>query len=123
MDQNLSTKYALEQKYYFDCAKRKIIPDEKIFELKVFLSEINESWIVDRIREDWYRENSDISTNNINNCDVIWVIAPWVWQKLPKRKLQKNKVVCTIHHIDFAKFSTKEEKDFIEEINTSISIM
>lgn len=80
--------------------------------MKVFLSEINESWIVDRLREDWYIENSDISTNNIKSSDIIWIISPWLWKKLPKRKLNKRKVICTIHHIDFAKFSNKEEKDF-----------
>tara|TARA_B100000131_G_scaffold319884_1_gene366682 strand:- start:652 stop:1587 length:936 start_codon:yes stop_codon:yes gene_type:complete len=82
--------------------------------LKVFLSEINESWIVDRIREDWYKENSDISTRNIKNAEMIWIISPWVWRKLPKGKLKKNKVICTIHHIDFDKFPGKEEKEFIK---------
>ncbi len=82
--------------------------------MKVYLSEINESWIVDRIREDWYKENPDISTRNIKNSEMIWIISPWVWRKLPKRKLKTNKVICTIHHIDFEKFPGKEEKEFIK---------
>ena len=33
--------------------------------MKVYLSDINESWIVDRIRAEWYEHNSELSTEKI----------------------------------------------------------
>ena len=31
--------------------------------------------------------------------------------------LENKKTVCTIHHIDFQKFNTEEEKNFMKEID------
>lgn len=77
--------------------------------MNVFLSDLNESWVVDRFRKDWYSYNADISTNDIRNADIIWIISPWVWKKLSKRMLSKKVVICSIYHIDFKSF---DEKDF-----------
>ena len=44
--------------------------------MKIYLSKINESWIVDRVRKEWYANNSDISSKYIYNSDFIWIIAP-----------------------------------------------
>ena len=46
------------------------------------------------------------------NSEVIWLIAPWTWKKVPKYFLKRKKVVCTIHHIDEDKFDDKQKKDF-----------
>ena len=59
--------------------------------MKIYLSKINESWIVDRVREEWYENNSSISTENIKDADLIWIIAPWVWKKTPKKHLKRKK--------------------------------
>jgi len=80
--------------------------------MKIYLSKINESWIVDRFREDWYVHNQDISTKKIHKADTIWIISPWVWKKIPKRHLKKKNVVCSIYHIDFNSFDNDERKDF-----------
>lgn len=80
--------------------------------MKIFLTNLNESWVVDRFREDWYRENDDISTNDIKKSDVVWIISPWLWKKIPKKYLKNKRVICSIYHIDFKKFSKKEIKDF-----------
>jgi len=82
--------------------------------MKVYLSKLNESWVVDRFRNDWYQNNKDISTESINKSDVIWIISPWVWKKVSKRQLKKKKVVCSIYHIDFENFDDNERKDFYE---------
>jgi len=82
--------------------------------MKIYLSKINESWIVDRVREEWYENNSSISTENIKDADLIWIIAPWVWKKTPKKHLKKKKVICTYHHFDFEKFGVKERKNFYD---------
>lgn len=80
--------------------------------MNIYLSNLNESWVVDRFRKDWYNYNSDISTENIRSADIIWIISPWVWKNISKRNLIKKKVVCSIYHIDFATFNKKDELDF-----------
>ena len=80
--------------------------------MKIFLSTLNESWVVDRFRKDWYLNNLEISTEKIKESDIIWIISPWVWRKIPKRQLNKKKVVCSIYHIDFSKFDEREKKEF-----------
>lgn len=76
--------------------------------MKIYLTNLNESWVVDRFREDWYGHNSEISTNNIKNADIIWIISPWVWKKLSKKRLFYKKVICSIYHIDFENFDKKD---------------
>ena len=73
--------------------------------MKVYLSKINESWIIDRVREEWYEYCQDISSKNIKNADLIWIIAPWVWKELPKKYLLEKKVICSYYHFDFDDFS------------------
>jgi len=77
--------------------------------MKIFLSKINESWIVDRVRKEWYENNPEISTKFIQKSKIIWIISPWLWSKIPKKYLSKNKVVCSHYHFDFDNF---DEKDF-----------
>ena len=48
----------------------------------------------------------------IKEADIIWIIAPWVWKKTPKRYLKNKKVICTYHHFDFDKFGQKEKENF-----------
>ncbi len=78
----------------------------------IFLNQLNEDWIVDRFRSEWYEFNGSYSTTNIKDADTIWIIAPWTWQKIPKRFLKSKKVICTIHHIDENKFKGKSKNSF-----------
>tara|TARA_Y100000389_G_scaffold43936_1_gene38672 strand:- start:21831 stop:22748 length:918 start_codon:yes stop_codon:yes gene_type:complete len=80
--------------------------------MKIFLNSANESWVVDRFREEWIQFNTETFTENIEEADIVWIIAPWAWRKIPKKYLKDKKVVCTIHHIDFEKFNKKERKNF-----------
>ena len=75
--------------------------------MKIYLSKINESWIVDRVKDEWLEYNDEISTKEIKDSDIIWIISPWLWKKIPKRHLKTKKVVCSIHHF--------EDKDFLKE--------
>ena len=54
----------------------------------------------------------EISTQQIKDSDIIWIISPWIWKKLPKKQLKKKKVICSIYHIDFKKFDKNDEEDF-----------
>ena len=79
---------------------------------RVFLNKLNENWVVDRFRSEWYEYQSELSENNVRDSDVIWIIAPWTWNKISKRQLKNKKVICTIHHIDEEKFLKKEKENF-----------
>tara|TARA_B100000902_G_scaffold400025_1_gene474718 strand:+ start:11602 stop:12519 length:918 start_codon:yes stop_codon:yes gene_type:complete len=80
--------------------------------MKIYLNEANESWVVDRFRKEWIENNLDSMTENIEEADIVWIIAPWTWKKINKKHLKNKKVICTIHHIDFEKFNNKERKNF-----------
>lgn len=85
--------------------------------MKVYLSKINESWIIDRVRQEWYEHSKNISTKEIKNADIIWIIAPWVWKKLPKNHLKSKKVICSYYHFDFDNFSLEEFKDLDQYVD------
>ncbi len=82
--------------------------------MKIYLNEANESWIVDRFRDEWINYHPESTTSKIKESDLIWLIAPWVWKKIPKKNLKNKNVFCTIHHIDFEKFDNKERKNFFK---------
>ena len=80
--------------------------------MKIYLNKLNESWVVDRFRLDWYTNNSSISTEKINESNIIWIVSPWTWRKISSKQLKNKMVVCSIYHIDFDSFDDKEKKDF-----------
>ena len=43
--------------------------------MKIYLSNINESWIVDRVKEEWINNNKDITTSKIADADIVWIIS------------------------------------------------
>ena len=51
--------------------------------MKIYLSKINEDWIIDRVKKEWLQGNKEISTKYILNSDLIWIISPWLWKKIP----------------------------------------
>ncbi len=79
--------------------------------MKIYLSNINESWIVDRVKEEWINNNKDITTSKIADADIVWIISPWLWKKIPKKYLKNKIVVCSIYHFDG---SYKERNEFIK---------
>lgn len=80
--------------------------------MKVYLNDPKESWIVDRIRKEWYENNRDTVTENIDDCDVLWIVAPWQWQNIDLNLLRDKKVLCTIHHVVPDKFTTQKMIEF-----------
>jgi glycosyltransferase involved in cell wall biosynthesis len=81
-----------------------IISDEILIE--------NQKWICDRLKEQFIKYFPENTTNNPEEADYIWYIAPWNYQYIPEQYdkskwfslLLRKKVVATIHHIDTAKF-------------------
>ena len=82
--------------------------------MKIYLNKAKENWILDRLRKEWYQYNSDISSKLLINSDLIWIASPWTWKKIKKSYLKKKKVVCSIYHIDFDKFTDLDVTEFKE---------
>jgi len=82
--------------------------------MKIYVSKINESWIVDRFRDEWIKNNSQINTPFAFKADIIWLIAPWIWQNVSKKNLANKKVVCTIHHLENDDFEGDKREEFLE---------
>jgi hypothetical protein len=59
--------------------------------MKIFINNLNENWVVDNVIKEWKHFNSKITTDNIKQADIIWLIAPWTWKKVPKKRLKKKK--------------------------------
>ena len=85
--------------------------------MKIFLSKINESWIVDRVRQEWYDSNKNLGTQWISKADIIWIISPWLWKKIPKKQLRKKTVLCSYYHFDFDNFDYEEFKDLDQYVD------
>ena len=80
--------------------------------MKIFINDAKEDWIVDRFKKEFSEYNQEIFTNEVEDADIIWIIAPWSWKNVPKKYLKTKKVLCTVHHIDFDKFTGKEKRNF-----------
>ena len=80
--------------------------------MKVYLSKINESWVVDRMRAEWYEFNHNISTENPKDADLVWMISPWMWRKEKKKILKSKKVICSIYHLQEKDYSDEGLKEF-----------
>jgi len=83
-----------------------------MYSFKIYLNKPEENWIVDRLYEEWYENNSECSTKDLNEANIVWIISPWTFDNISKNELKNKKVVCTIHHIDFDKFNLFEKIRF-----------
>lgn len=82
---------------------------------KVFVLAPSEDWIVDRFVNEWNEDNADISVTGRDGpfaCDVIWLMADWMWKIVPRTLLLSRKVLTTVHHIVPEKFGPNEWHDF-----------
>ena len=80
--------------------------------LKVYLTKINESWIVDKIRSEFYLSNPELTTDKLKDADIVWVIAPWLANKLKTKKFKNKKVLCSVYHLDETESSMEDIKNF-----------
>ena len=69
--------------------------------MKIYLSDINESWLVDRVRNDWYEHNMEISTQQIKEhlkkVDGVMIgrsiyQSPYMLADIEKEIFQNNKI-------------------------------
>ncbi len=80
--------------------------------MKIFINDAKEDWIVDRLKKEYSEYNPELFTNEAKDADIIWIISPWSWKNVSKKYLKEKKVLCTVHHVDFNKFTGKEKRNF-----------
>tara|TARA_R110000824_G_scaffold19196_1_gene74722 strand:+ start:150 stop:1073 length:924 start_codon:yes stop_codon:yes gene_type:complete len=81
--------------------------------MKVFSLVPEENWILDRINKEWESLHPELCTKNVKEADLIWIISPYLWQRVPMRFLIDKKVVVTIHHVVPEKFSKNHLREFV----------
>lgn len=81
--------------------------------MKIFVLAPQEDWICDRLVNEWYDNFSDMSTKNIHDADIIWLLAGWCWNHIPVDMLKNKKIVVTEHHIVPEKFTEEKYKNFL----------
>ena len=90
--------------------------------MKIYINSANEDWICDRLRFEFYNHLKENCVSFIEEADVIWVMAPWVFN-YHDPILSEKKVVTTIHHIDPNKIDLNflslinEKSDFIHFVS------
>ena len=82
--------------------------------MKIYCHAPRENWICDRFTHEWNSNNSEISTNDPLQADVIWLLAGWCWRQISLDILSQKKVIITIHHIVPNKFNDQKVAEFIE---------
>lgn len=82
---------------------------------KIFIPNPNEGWIIDRIINEFNSSKSSHQiVNNINEADIIWLHARYIWNHFPIDILKQKKVLMSYHHIVPEKFN-KNEHIFCEQ--------
>ena len=94
--------------------------------IKLFIQsediKMEEKWICDVLRDEfvqYVKTNKNINitiVNDIKDCDVIWLLAPWKERSMNKKILMEKFVITTIHHIDWDKYD--EYKSYYDRIDS-----
>ncbi len=82
--------------------------------MSVYALAPNENWICDRFVNEWNQYSPYPTTKNINECKILWLLADWCWNQVPKELLSSKKVVASVHHVTLEKFGVEERNDFNE---------
>ena len=56
--------------------------------MKIFLNKVKEDWIIDRVSHEFSASAKNLVTSRVVNSDIIWIIAPWTWKKIPIKYLK-----------------------------------
>lgn len=76
--------------------------------MKIFVTSPGENWILDRIAKEFSTYKKDISTNNILEADILWLLDGYSWANLPVDFLKSKKIVLSVHHVTPSKFNLRE---------------
>jgi hypothetical protein len=93
--------------------------------IKLFIQsediKLDEKWICDVLKDEFVNYVGEfckkiIIVNNINDCDIIWLFAPWKEREMNKKILKEKFVITTIHHIDWDKY--EQFKSYYDRIDS-----
>lgn len=82
--------------------------------MKIYVLAPKEDWICDRFVKEWSQDNTDITTDNIHDADIIWLLADWCWNQISPHILRSKIVVATVHHLVPSKMTHRARKEFAE---------
>ena len=82
--------------------------------MKIFITKINESWIIDRVKKEFIDYTTFKFCNFIQTADVIWVIAPWSFSVEKIKKHKNKKIIYSIYHIEDRNVNNSEIKEILE---------
>jgi len=85
--------------------------------MKIYITKINESWIIDRIKSEWISNNKKITAMHPYFSEIIWDIAPWASKPFFINKYKNKKIVKSIYHIENTSIKGTEIKDIIKNDN------
>jgi len=81
--------------------------------VKIYLTKINESWIIDRIKKEWINNNKEITSRTPYLSQIIWNVAPWTTSPSFLKKFQNKKIVQSIYHIENQSLDSDEMQEII----------
>ena len=76
--------------------------------MKLYINKPGENWVVDRFVSEWNNLNFQTSSNYFGN-KIIWLIAPWTWNKIPRLILNRKKKFFAQYIILMKISSTKKQ--------------
>ena len=89
-----------------------MLTKEYWLEMKIYSLAPRENWICDRFVNEWKLSNPTISTDSIEDANIIWLLADWCWNQIDHRILNVKTVVASVHHITPEKFGAREKAEF-----------
>ena len=80
--------------------------------MKIYLTNINESWIIDRIRNEWISNNKKITTKYSYLSQIIWDVAPWTTKPSFLKKFKNKKIIQSVYHIEDTSSQSKDVENY-----------
>lgn len=76
--------------------------------MKINITKIKESWIIDRIKSEWIENNKLMYSRYPLFSDLIWAIAPWSISLDFLKKFKSKKIIYSQYHIEDASSESEE---------------
>ena len=61
--------------------------------MKIFITKINESWIIDRVKKEFTEYSNFKFSTFMQTADVVWIIAPWSFDLKKIKRLKNKKII------------------------------
>ena len=82
--------------------------------MKIFITKINESWIIDRVKKEFTEYSNFKFSTFMQTADVVWIIAPWSFDLKKIKRLKNKKIIYSIYHIEDINIENEEIKEILK---------